>query len=559
MRSIAQSTRFVLVVAALLPVIAAPRWVGAQTVNPIATGRAGMVASATPLATAIGLQILEQGGNAVDAAVATAFALGVAEPNASGLGGGGFILIRLRSGEIAFIDYREMAPRASTPTMYLGPDGRVRPNSTVVGHLAVGVPGTLAGLSMALQRYGTMRLRQVLAPSIELAERGYAVTKTLNSIMIDNIAKIKEFPAAAADYTKRGLPYDVGDRLVLKDLAATYRLIASEGPGVFYRGEIAEKIVAEMKRGNGLITMEDLAGYQAKMRAPVRSSYRGHEIISSPPPSSGGTHVIEALNILEGFDMAGLGFQTPVALHVTAEALKRSFADRARYMADTDFVPVPIAGLLSKDYAATLRRTIDLNRASPGVSPGNPEPFGKSANTSHISVVDRDGNIVALTQTINYFFGSGVLVPGTGIMLNNFVPTPGSANSVQPGKRPLSSMAPTIVLRDGRPFLSVGTPGATRIISALTQIIMNIVDYNRDIQSAIEAPRIHAMTRDVFLESRIPADVREALQRMGHPLQVRGAMDLYFGGAQGIMVAPNGTLFGGADPRRDGFAKGFWY
>jgi len=559
--------RGVLAVAVILVVagvLAAPAPLVAQPVNPIATGRAGMVATATPLATEIGLEILQQGGNAVDAAVAAAFALGVAEPNASGLGGGGFILIRFaRTGETVYIDYREVAPGAARPDMYLDPDGRVRPGSTTVGHLAVAVPGTLAGLHMALTRYGTMSLKQVMAPSISLAERGYTVTKTLSGMMQDNLDKLNRFPAAAAIYTKRGLPYDPGSRLVLSDLAATYRLIASAGPTVFYEGEIADAIVAEVKRGGGIITKADLAGYRPKVRVPVRSTYRGYEIISSPPPSSGGTHVIQALNILEGYDMAGLGFQTPAALHVTIEALKRSFADRGRYMADPDFVPVPVAGLLSKDYAAALRRTIDLNRASPSVAPGNPEPYGKSANTSHISVVDREGNMVALTQTINYFFGSGVLVPGTGILLNNemddFVPVPGSANSVQPGKRPLSSMAPTLVLREGRPFMTVGSPGATRIISALALIIMNIVDYKMDIQSAIEAPRIHAMTRDVFVEGRIPPDVRAALAAMGHPIVLRGPMDLYFGGAQGIVMAPNGVLFGGADPRRDGFAKGFWF
>lgn len=532
--------------------------------NPIATGRTGMVASATPLATEIGLGILEMGGNAVDAAVATAFALGVAEPNASGLGGGGFILIRMaRTGEIAYIDYREVAPRAATPDMYLDPDGRVRPGSTTVGHLAVAVPGTVAGLHMALTRYGTMSLRQVMAPSIALAERGYTVTKTFSGMMQDNLAKLNQFPAAGAIYTKGGLPYEPGSRIVLPDLANTYRAIAWGGPDAFYRGEIADAIVAEMRRGKGIIRHEDLAAYTPKMRVPVRSEYRGHEIISSPPPSSGGTHVIQALNILEGFDMAGMGFQSQAALHVTVEALKRSFADRGRYMADPDFVPVPVAGLVSKAYAEVLRRTIDPNRASPGVAPGNPEPYGKSANTSHISVVDRDGNIVALTQTINYFFGSGVVVPGTGIILNNemddFVPTPGAANSVQPGKRPLSSMAPTIVLRGGRPYMTLGTPGATRIISALAQIIMNIVDYKMDIQSAIEAPRLHAMTRDVFVESRIPASTRESLAAMGHPIVLRGAMDLYFGGAQGILINPTGVLLGGADPRRDGFAKGLWF
>jgi gamma-glutamyltranspeptidase/glutathione hydrolase len=539
-----------------------PSWAGAATINPIATGRTGMVASATPLATEIGLEILRKGGNAVDAAVATAFALGVAEPAASGLGGGGFILIRLADGKIGFIDYREMAPKAATPTMYLGPDGKVIPNSTTVGHLAVGVPGTLAGLNMALTRYGTMSLRQVMAPSIALAERGYAVPKTMAGLIKDNIEKLNRFPAAKAIYTKDGLPYEEGDRIVLKDLAKSYRLIASGGLNVFYRGEIADAIAAEMRRGRGLITKEDLAAYQPKMREPVRSTYRGYEIISSPPPSSGGTHVIEALNILEGFNIAQSGFNTPQTLHLITEALKRSFADRAKFMADPDFVKVPVAGLTSKDYAATLRKTIDLTKAT-AVAPGDPVPYDKPANTSHISVVDRNGNIVALTQTINFFFASGVIVPGYGIMLNDemddFVTTgPGSANSVQPGKRPLSSMAPTLVLKDGKPFLTIGTPGATRIISALPQILMNIIDHKMDIQSAIEAPRIHAMTREIFLESRIPQDVRAALTALGHPLQVRGEMDLYFGGAQGIMIAPNGVLFGGADPRRDGFAKGLW-
>jgi gamma-glutamyltranspeptidase/glutathione hydrolase len=272
--------------------------------------------------------------------------------------------------------------------------------------------------------------------------------------------------------------------------------------------------------------------------------------------------VIEALNILEGFNIAQSGFNTPQTLHLITEALKRSFADRAKYMADPDFVKVPVAGLTAKDYAASLRKTIDPTKAT-AVAPGDPAPYDKPANTSHISVVDRDGNIVALTQTINFFFASGVVVPGYGIMLNDemddFVTTgPGSANSVEPGKRPLSSMAPTLVLKDGKPFLTIGTPGATRIISALPQILMNIIDHKMDIQSAIEAPRIHAMTREIFLESRIPQDVRAALTALGHPLQVRGEMDLYFGGAQGIMIAPNGVLFGGADPRRDGFAKGLW-
>jgi gamma-glutamyltranspeptidase/glutathione hydrolase len=294
----------------------------------------------------------------------------------------------------------------------------------------------------------------------------------------------------------------------------------------------------------------------------VRGTYRGYEIISMAPPSSGGTHVIEILNILEGYNMTKLGFQTPESLHIMAEAMKRAFADRAKYMADTDFVKVPIAGLISKKYADELRKGISMDAVGSKIPAGNPLPFVGSGGTSHLSVIDKQGNIVALTQTINYFFGSGVLIPGTGIMLNNemddFNPQPGTSNSVEPKKRPLSSMTPTIMLKNGKPFMSVGSPGATRIISALTQIIVNVVDFRMNIQDAIEAARIHCMTGDIFMESRIPKDVQEALIAKGHKLSVRGAMDLYFGGAQGVMIDPaSGKLYGAGDPRRDGVAVGY--
>lgn len=536
---------------------------GAALASTPVEAKNGMVAAAHPLASQVGIEILKKGGNAVDAAIATAFALGVVEPNASGLGGGGFMLVyNAKTKAVTAIDYREMAPLKATPDMYkLTPDGKVVNDETLVGHKAVAIPGTLAGLTMALKQHGTMGLKDVMAPAIRIAEEGYTVSKTLNAMMKDNFEKLSKYPAAAAVYLKEGLPYEVGDKLVLKDLAKSYRLIAEKGPDVFYKGEIADAIEKEMQ-GKGLITKADLAAYKPAVRTAVRGTYRGHEIISMSPPSSGGTHVVEILNILEGFNMTRLGYQTPESLHVMAEAMKRAFADRAKYMADTDFVKVPIAGLISKEYAAELRKGIRMDVVGTQVPAGNPLPFVGSGGTSHLSVIDRQGNIVALTQTINMFFGSGVLVPGTGIMLNDemddFNPKPGTSNSIEPKKRPLSSMTPTIVLKNGKPFMSLGSPGSTRIISALTQIIVNVVDFRMNIQDAIDAPRIHCMTGDVFMESRIPQTTQEAMKAMGHKLNVRGAVDLYFGGAQAVMIDPaTGKLYGAGDPRRDGMAVGY--
>jgi gamma-glutamyltranspeptidase/glutathione hydrolase len=526
--------------------------------------RTGMVVSAHPLPSKAGVEILKKGGNAVDAAVATAFALGVAEPNASGLGGGGFILIYLANNqEVVTIDYREMAPLKATPDMYrLTPDGKVVDNEITVGHKAVAIPGTVAGLTLALQKYGTMTLREVIAPAIPLAEEGFEVSKTMNGMMKESCEKLLKFPAAARIYLKNRLPYEVGDRLVLKDLARTYRLIADKGLDVFYRGEIAEAIEKEMKAsGKGLITREDLAAYEPVVRTPVRGSYRGYEVISMGPSSSGGTHVIQLLNILQGYDMAKMGHNSSESLHIMAEAMKRVFADRERYMGDSDFVNVPIKGLLSKRYAEELRKGIRADRAGEKITAGNPFPY-ESGGTSHLSVADKDGNLVALTQTINHFFGSGVLVPGTGILLNNemddFDPRPGNRNSIEPKKRPISSMSPTLVLKDGKPYLSIGTPGATRIISVLPQILMNMIDHKMNVQEAIDAARIHCMTGEFSMESRIPEDARQALINKGHKLSVKGDFDLYFGGAQGVLIDPKtGTFYGGADPRRDGFAAGY--
>ena len=535
----------------------------AQQGKPV-EGKTGMVVSAHPLSSKIGVEILRKGGNAVDAAVATAFGLGVAEPNASGLGGGGFMLIYMaKSKEVTTLDYRETAPLKATADMYrLTPEGKVVDDEITVGHKAVAVPGTLAGLTLALKKYGTMSLKEVMAPAITLAEEGYEVSQTFNGMMKDNFDKLSKFPPAAQVYLKNGLPYEPGDRIVLKDLAKTYRLISEKGPDVFYRGEIAEAIEKEMKAsGKGLITKEDLASYEPVWRTPVRGSYRGYEIISMGPPSSGGTHIIQLLNILEGYDVAKLSHNSSEGLHLMAEAMKRVFSDRSKYMGDSDFVNVPLQGLLSKIYAEELRKGINTDKAGDKIPAGNPLPY-ESGGTSHLSVVDKDGNLVALTQTINYFFGSGVLVPGTGVLLNNemddFVPRPGSLNSIAPKKKPISSMSPTLVLKDGKPYLSIGTPGATRIISALPQILMNMIDHKMNIQQAIDAARIHCMTGEILMESRVPKDVQQALSNKGHKLSVRKDFDLYFGGAQGVMIDPvTGMLYGGADPRRDGFAVGY--
>ncbi len=529
-----------------------------------AEGTKGMVASAHPLASQVGLEILKKGGNAVDAAVATAFALGVVEPNASGLGGGGFILFyHAKSKKLEAIDYREVAPMKATPDMYkMSPDGKtVLDKASTVGHRACAVPGTLAGLEWALRRWGTMKLKDVLAPAIKIAEEGFTVSPTLHGMMKNYYEKLIRFPETAKIFLKEGMPYEVGDRLRLPELARTYRLIAEKGSEVFYRGEIAEAIVKEIKAGGGILTKEDLAEYKPTLREPVRGSYRGYEILSMPSPSSGGTHILQMLNILEGYDMVKLGHNTPASIHILAEVMKRVFADRARYSGDADFVRIPTQGLLSKEYAAEVRKAIGEDKVGVQVAPGNPYSF-QSGGTTHSSYVDQEGNIVSLTQTINLFFASGVTIPGYGILMNDemddFVPIPGKPNSIAPRKRPISSMSPSIVLKDGKPFLSLGSPGSTRIITALPQILMNVIDYGMDLQQAINAPRIHCISGAILMESRIPPSVQEALKAKGHRVTVKGAMDLYFGGAQAVMLDPRtGKLYGAADPRRDGFAIGY--
>ena len=530
-----------------------------------AKGMNAMVASAKPEASEVGVTILKQGGNAIDAAVAVAFALGSVEPNASGLGGGGFMLIRFaKTGEVAFIDYREVAPKKSTADMYkLDKKGKVIGNVHKEGGLSVAVPGNVAGLLAALEKYGTMNRKQVMKPAIDYARNGLKVSKVLQSMIEKNFDKMAKCPATAKIYFKNGLPLEAGDTLVNEDLAKALETVAQKGKDGFYKGMIAEKLVESVQKAGGIITMEDLADYKVKFRTPVKGTYRGYEIISSPPASSGGTHVIELLNIMENFDLTKLAYGSADYWHAWSEAMKLMYADRSAYLGDADFVKVPIKGLTSKKYAKTQFAKIDMAKAMKKGDPGEPWPFNESGNTSHISIVDKQGNMVALTQTINYFFGSGVAVEGCGFMLNDemadFTAKPGSKNSVEPGKRPLSSMSPTLLLKDGKPYATLGSPGGMRIITTVAEIISNLIDQGMDVQAAINAPKTNNYQGGPFkIESRVSKEAQEGLKKKGHALKVYKPFDLYFGGAQAVVRDPKtGELHGGADPRRDGVAMGY--
>lgn len=527
-----------------------------------AKGENGVVASAKPEASEVGIEIMKKGGNAIDAAVATAFALGVVEPNASGLGGGGFMLIRFaETGEEVFLDFREVAPMLASEDMYeLDEDGKVLNEEQTVGGKAAGVPGEVAGLLMALDKYGSMSREEVMQPAIDLAENGFLVTDNFSGIIVDNFEKINKFDATKEIYLKNGLPYEAGDTIKNPDLANTLRIIAEEGRDGFYKGEVAEDIVKTSQETGGIFTLEDLENYEVKVREPVKGTYKGYEIISAPPSSSGGTHVIQLLNILENYDLKELGHNTTESLHLWSEACKLVFADRGEYMADTDFVDVPLAGLASKEYAKELTNKIDLNKAAKDVEFSDPYKY-ESGSTTHFSVMDKEGNIVAVTKTINYFFGCGVTVQGRGFILNNemddFNAKPGTSNSIEPGKKPLSSMTPTIVLKEGKPFLALGSPGATRIIPTVAQIISNIIDHGMDVQEAINAPRMFDMRGTLAVEGRMDKEVIKGLEELGHEVDVRGDLDPYFGGAQCIMLEESGMLHGGGDPRRDGQAVGY--
>lgn len=530
-----------------------------------AEGKNGVVAAANPEASKIGVEVMKKGGNAVDAAVATAFAISVFEPNASGIGGGGFMLIRMaKTGKTVVIDYREKAPAKATPDMFvLDENGKVVNDEITVGGKASGVPGTVAGLLTALEKYGTMKRADVMAPAIKHAGEGIIVSKNLEGIIQDNYEKLVKFDAASEVYLKDGLPYEAGDRLVNKDLAATLTKILKEGKKAFYEGEIAKKIADEVQKQGGLMTVEDLKNYTIEEREPVVGKYRDYTIISCPPASSGGTHIVQLLNMVENYDLKAMGDNTPESWHIWAESMKQAFADRAEYMGDTAYVKVPLKGLTSKEYAKEVVKKIDLEKAGKDIKIGDPSKY-ESGSTTHFSVMDKDGNMVAVTQTINYFFGSGVVVPGTGIMMNNemddFVPQKNMKNSIEGGKRPLSSMSPTLVLDPkNRPLMTIGSPGATRIIPAVALTISNVIDHGMTLQEAINAPRIaQFQSGKLNAEGRMSFESYNKLQEMGHEINMRGTYDNYFGGVQGIMMDyDTKTLQGGADPRRDGQAAAF--
>ena len=538
--------------------------------------RRGMVVAAHPLAAQAGVDVLRSGGNAVDAAVATAFALGVVEPYSSGLGGGGFMLILPggnsadHSSAVAILDYREVAPAAASRDMYKD-HGKVVPGLSTVGHLAAGVPGTVAGLAQALETWGTMSLEQVMAPAIKYAEQGFEADAKFYQASLYTLPHLRKYKASAKTLLNHGMPYAVGDIIKQPELAKTLRTIAEHGAEGFYKGWIAEAIAREMQENGGLITKEDLAGYKPRWRTPVTGTYRGYTIVSMPPPSSGGTHIIQMLNILEGYDLAAMGYESARGVHILAEAMRRAFADRAEYMGDPAFTDIPLDMLLSKEYAAALRKNIDQERATPSadISPGNGY-FPEGPSTTHLSVVDRYGGAVSLTQTVNTAFGSCVVVPGTGILLNNemddFSADPGTpnaygliqgeANSIAPGKIPLSSMSPSMVFKDDELFLVIGSPGGPRIITTVLQVMINVIDFNMDIARAVSAPRIHHqwLPDKLLVEpARLGPAGRMKLLRMGHNL------GSYFmaGNAQAIIRHSGGDLQGYSDPRGVGRTMGY--
>lgn len=523
----------------------------------------GMVASQEALASDIGLQILKEGGNAVDAAVAVGFALAVTLPRAGNIGGGGFMLIYdAKSGKTIALDYREKAPNKAYRDMYLDNEGNAVSDLSRFHGLAVGVPGTVAGLVSALENYGTLPLETVMAPAIKLAEEGIEVTPGLADSLQSLEKRLKKWPSTAKVFFKAdGSAYQVGDRLYQPDLAESLKRISKQGADGFYKGPIADKIVKAVNEAGGLMSIEDFANYQAIAREPVRGIYRGYEIASMPPPSSGGAHIIQILNILEGYPLHQYGHNSAKTIHLMSEAMQLAYADRSEYLGDSDFVDVPLSGIISKDYAQELRSKIDPNKATPAalIKPNNPIPY-ESDQTTHFSVVDSQGNAVANTYTLNFSYGTGLVAEGTGILLNNemddFSAKPGTANvygllgndanAVAANKRPLSSMSPTIVFKNNKPFIVTGSPGGSRIITTVTQIISNVIDHDLNIAEATHATRIHDqwMPDEIRIEKALNIDTINKLESMGHKVTPKATM----GSTQSIMITPTGK-YGSTDPR----------
>jgi gamma-glutamyltranspeptidase / glutathione hydrolase len=527
----------------------------------------GMVVAQEKIAARIGADVLKRGGNAVDAAVATGFAMAVTYPRAGNIGGGGFMVIHSaeRHEDIA-IDYRETAPAAITRDIFLGADGKPDRAKSLDSALAIGVPGTVAGLALALDKYGSGKftLAELLKPAIALAADGIEITDDMADTLGEGRARLAHWPASLKMLLRAdGTPMQQGDKLVQKDLAATLAAIAEQGPRGFYQGPVAEKLAKAISDAGGIMTVDDLKSYQPTIRTPVHGTYRGYDIVSMPLPSSGGVVLLETLNILEGFPLPDLKQGSAPSLHLMIEAMKRAYADRARYLGDPAFVTAPVATLMTKDYAAKQRASIDPDHATPWKDALSVAPTHEGSNTTHFSVVDGSGNAVSNTYTLNFPYGVGLVAEGTGVLLNDelddFTAAPGASNAFglvgyeanlpAPGKRPLSSMTPTIVLRDGKPVLVTGSPGGSRIISAVLQVIVDVLDYHMDVAAAVAAPRLHHqwMPDVVRVEYGFPDDVIAALKAKGHSI----AEPLGQTSANTIAVSDRGLL-GAPDPRTRG-------
>ena len=567
-RWIVRST--LLLVVALFSATATLRAQGAADTAGVVVSKRGLVISSSSIASDVGASVLRRGGNAVDAAVATAFALAVTYPGAGNIGGGGFMVIRLRNGTATTIDYRERAPLASTPTMYLDSTGKVDPRLTETGYLAPGVPGTVRGLALAHRKYGKLPWREVVMPAAQLAETGFPLDSSLARSLNREVAtSMAPYAASVAAYGRPGgREWATGDTLVLTDLGRALRAIATRGADVFYTGWIADSLAADMRRNGGLITKKDLAAYRARERAPVRGVFRGYEIVSMPPPSSGGVAMIEMLNMLGHFDMRAEDRWAPRTLHLMIESMRRAYVDRARFLGDPDFVSVPVARLTSRKHAAALAASIDRGKASSSLELGkdivsSSNVATESEETTHFSVVDRDGNAVANTYTLEGGYGSHVVVRGAGFLLNNemgdFNKKPGETtaqgaigtrpNLIAPGKRMLSSMTPTIVTKGGRLFMVTGSPGGRTIINTVTEVVLNATAFGMNARAAVDAPRLHHQwLPDVatFERDALPDSTIARLSEMGHSVQQRGRQ----GDAHTILFdARTRTAYGANDGR----------
>lgn len=524
----------------------------------------GMVATQEAIASQVGLDILKQGGNAVDAGVAVGFALAVTLPRAGNIGGGGFMMIYDAKKKRTFaLDYREMAPSKAYKDMYLDKEGNAVEELSRFHGLAVGVPGTVAGLITALDNYGTMDLKTVMAPAIKLAEQGIIVTPDLYTSLQNAKERLQKWDSSKPVFFKDGgkTDYQIGDKFIQKDLAHSLKLIAQKGRDGFYKGATAKAIADSVTAAGGLMSVEDLASYKAVVREPVMGNYRGYRIASMPPPSSGGIHIIEILNILENYRIGEMGHNTAETIHVMAEAMKLAYADRAEYLGDPDFVKVPTKGLTNKDYAKTLQQQISQDKARPAkdIKHGQPMPY-ESDQTTHFSIMDKDGNAISNTYTLNFSYGTGMVANGTGILLNNemddFSAKPGvpngygliggDANAVEGGKRPLSSMSPTLVFKDGKPIIATGSPGGSRIITTTLQIIMNVIDHKMNIAEATHAVRVHHqwLPDELRIEKGLNQDTIKLLEGKGQNVVEKEAM----GSTQSVMRTEEG-LFGSSDPR----------